>query len=182
MFMPARCFTPTVALEDVFVPPRLDLGQFFYSAATAADLARRLEGYAAPCCLCTPRLARAFADRGRVVRLLDMDDRFAALAGYRRFDLERPAAPRESYDMVFFDPVFIAARILRRALDVVAGAPDAADAPTLYMAFPRSREAELLAGFAAWRLAPLDYELRYNNILPEYFAAIGLYGNRPLPP
>src|SRR5450432_1332102 len=83
-------FAPGTAAEDFFVTPDFNLGQFFYTRDTARRLADWLGGYRNPCCLCTPRLAAEWSARGRTVRLLDYDQRFEVLPGYRHFDLLKP--------------------------------------------------------------------------------------------
>ncbi|TWB12403.1 putative N6-adenine methyltransferase [Nitrospirillum amazonense] len=174
-------FTLDVAEADRFVTPDFTLGQFFYSAETVRLLADCLDHFTNPCCLCTPRLAYEWHQRGREVRLLDYDRRFSSMPGYRPFDLLRPQPTTERFDAVIFDPIFSDATRLRRALEMVAGQPDA-DTPTaLYMTFPKEREAELLSAFGAWRLAPLPFRLGYNNVRPGHADTFQLYGNRPLP-
>jgi hypothetical protein len=169
-------FTPAVPVADRFVPPDFNLGQFFYSSATAAALVDRLDHHRAPCCLCTPRLAWEWHRRGRTVTLLDYDRRFANLPGFRRFDLFHPEPPPERHDVVIFDPIFAPATQLRRAVDVVMGAnPEAA----LYLTFPADREQELQQAFAPYHLRRLEFPLRYNNVKATSGQLFCLYGNRP---
>src|SRR5690242_16297101 len=105
-------FTPEIAPEDFFVEPDFNLGQFFYTAETVARLADALDVYQRPCCLCTPRLALAWSNRGRIVRLLDYDERFRTIPGFRSFDLLKPEPVHEDFDVLIFDPIFIEAPIL----------------------------------------------------------------------
>src|SRR5690242_2685130 len=101
-----KWFTPSVAADDVFVQPDFNLGQFFYTGETARRLADALDSYERPCCLCTPRLATEWHQRGRLVRLLDYDLRFNSLPGFRHFDLLKPEPLDEDFDVVVFDPIF----------------------------------------------------------------------------
>ena len=172
-----RWFTPEVSAEDFFIQPDFNLGQFFYTSETARRLADALNSYQRPCCLCTPRLAMEWLRRGRVVRLLDYDERFRIHPGFRSFDLLKPEPVHEDFDAVVFDPIFIDASILARAVRVVLAGSQKAD---LFMTFPLDRERELLAAFSAFDLKPMDFSLSCCNIKPDYCGLFRLYGTQPL--
>jgi hypothetical protein len=172
-------FEPKVEGDDFFVTPNFGLGQFFYSTQTARELVSALDHFRSPCCLCTPRLAAEWHARGRAVTLLEYDLRFANLPGFRQFDVLRPQPVREVHDLVIFDPIFVPAATLRRALDAVI-APERVGLTAVYMTFPVDRESELLAAFADHGLAPLNFELSYNNVKKSCDGLFRLYGNRPL--
>jgi len=175
----ASWFEPVVKAQDFFIRPDFNLGQFFYSAQTAGALADALDAYLHPCCLCTPRLAAEWQTRGRSVRLLDYDARFAKLAGYRRFDLLRPEPVGESFDVVIFDPIFVPAQQLRRALDLVVGS-ERIGATDVFMTFPVDREAELSEAFQPYGLQRTAFPLHYNNVKANAGPLFVLYGTRPL--
>jgi hypothetical protein len=159
-----KWFDPVVSKEDEFVRPDFRLGQFFYSARTAEALVRLFDGYRHPCCLCTPRLAWEWHRRGRTVRLLDCDRRFATLPGFRAFDLLCPEPIGEEFDVVIVDPIFIPGRQLRRAVDLVVG-PERIGRTDLFVTFPTEREAELVSSFAPYGLSRVSVGLQHNNIL-----------------
>ena len=168
-------FTPHVSQQDFFVEPNFDLAQFFYTAETARLLVNALNDYSSPCCFCTPRLAWEWKQRGREVRLLDYDVRFSVLPGFRHFDVLKPEPINELFDVVIFDPIFVPAGVLVRAVRaVMAGSPMA----DLYMTFPIDREEELLRAFATLSLKPVDFPLTCCNIKPEYQSLFRLYGSR----
>ena len=170
-------FTPEVSPENFFIEPDFNLGQFFYTGETAARLADALDVYQRPCCLCTPRLALEWFKRGRIVRLLDYDERFQTIAGYRSFDLLKPEPVHEDFDVLIFDPIFVGAPILARAVRVVLASSAKAD---LFMTFPVDRERELLAAFSAYHLQRIDFPVSCCNIKPDYCNLFSLYGTRPL--
>jgi Probable N6-adenine methyltransferase len=171
-------FEPRIANEDRFVEPDFGLAQFFYTAETARYLVTALDGYARPCCLCTPRLAWEWNVRGRTVRLLDRDQRFASLPGFRPFDLLRPEPVGERFDVVIVDPVYYPATTLARAMRVLM---DPQSETALYISFPVSRESELLSAFGAFGLRPLDAQLTWCNVSAEFQSTFRLYGRTPLP-
>lgn len=61
--------------------------QYFFNKATLLYLADYAARYEMPCCLCAPLLGRELELRGVKVRTLDIDERFSALSGFRRFDI-----------------------------------------------------------------------------------------------
>jgi hypothetical protein len=171
-------FEPRITHEDRFVEPDFALAQFFYTAATARRLAASLDAYARPCCLCTPRLAWEWFVRGRTVRLLDYDQRFSSLPGFRRFDLLRPEPLGEDFDVIVVDPVYYPAHTVARAVRVLMPSPPTA---ALYMSFPVQRESELLSAFADYGLRPLKTRLTWCNVKREDQGKFRLYGRAPLP-
>lgn len=171
-------FTPHVSAEDAFLAPDFNLGQFFYTRETAARMADAFDRYERPCCLCTPRLAFEWQTRGRIVRLLDYDRRFETHGGFQAFDLLKPEPPGEDFDVLIFDPIFIEASKLARAVKVVLSGSVRAD---LFMTFPVPRERELFAAFAAFSLQRIDFPLACCNIKPEFSELFALYGSVPMP-
>lgn len=171
-------FEPRITHDDRFVEPDFALGQFFYTAETARHLAARLDGYVKPCCLCTPRLAWEWLVRGRTVRLLDCDQRFSSLPGFRQFDLLRPASLGEDFDVIIVDPVYYPAHTVARAVRALMPSPPTA---ALYMSFPIQRESELLSAFAEYGLRPLKTRLTWCNVKSEDQGRFRLYGRTPLP-
>jgi len=169
-------FDPSVAKEDFFVRPNFALGQFFFSAQTARALVQRFDRYRNPCCMCTPRLAHEWASRGRTVRLLDCDVRFATLPGFRRFDLLRPERIDEDFDLVIVDPIFVPAEQLRRAVELVMPPVVRGSTADLFITFPVERESELLAAFTGYGLMKTDVNLKHNNVKASADGAFGLYG------
>ena len=86
---------------------KFEIEQFFFDKPALVRLAELASFYENPCCLCTPAVGQELTDRGRNVRVLDIDERFAYLPGYRRFDLYEPEDFGEKYDLIICDaPLF----------------------------------------------------------------------------
>ena len=64
--------------------------QYFFDKPTLAHLADFVSGYDNPCCVCAPLLGQELVRREVRVRILDIDERFAHLSGFRRYDIYRP--------------------------------------------------------------------------------------------
>ena len=155
---------------------RHDAEQYFFDAATLDHLAGFLSTFKNPCCLCTPVLGRALVERGRSVRILDVDERFAALPGFSSYDLERPRWLGEPFDVIVCDPpfynvslsqVFAAVRTLAR-YDFTQ---------PLLVAFLTRRSASLRRSFAPFGLVPTGYHPRYETVEASERNEIELFGN-----
>src|SRR5262245_31397680 len=80
--------------------------QYFFDEPTLSHLAAFVSAFQSPCCLCAPLLGKALVDRGRAVRILDIDERFASIPGFSLFDIHRPKWLGERFDLIVCDPPF----------------------------------------------------------------------------
>ena len=155
--------------------------QYFFDAATCAELVALMRRYDRPLLVCTPSLAVAAEAAGVPHVLLDRDERFAFLPGFRPFDLHNPAATAPAlagyaHDVVICDPPFANVEIptLRAALDALA--PDEARrAAPLYVAFNARREGALRAAFATQNLERKG-RLGYCSVKRKTAQHLFLYG------
>lgn len=85
---------------------RHDHEQYFFDDQTLALLCDWLTAFENPCLVCAPMLATALENRGRSVRLLDIDHRFAALQGFVDWNIKRPTRLAERFDVIVCDPPF----------------------------------------------------------------------------
>ncbi len=85
--------------------------QFFYDKKTLKILADIAEKFEYTCLLCAPTLGDELIRRGKKVRILDLDMRFAPLRGFRYFDIKKPLCFNEKYDLIVCDPPFTGVRI-----------------------------------------------------------------------
>jgi len=80
--------------------------QYFWTPETVtqlADIAARFEN---PACLCAPMLGVELERRGVACATLDVDERFAHLQGFKKFDVYRPTWQAERFGAIFCDPPF----------------------------------------------------------------------------
>lgn len=160
---------------DQFVPPDFTLSQIFFTQQTASALVRALDGYTNPCCLCTPRLAAEWAQRGRRVTLLDIDARFAEFAQFLPYDLREPQLINQDFDVIIADPPFFIPEPLYQAIHILTGDRR----PDLFLVFAVEHEAELLRLFSEYRLQRTNFNLRHNNVKVSHQPLFRLYGSRP---
>ena len=74
---------------DGFVERR-DLEQYVWTRATVEKLVLALQYYSDLCCMATPSLAQGMWEVGREERLLDIDNRFDYLPGFKYWDIRFP--------------------------------------------------------------------------------------------
>ena len=137
-------------------------------------------GYTAPCCLCSPMIARELAARGKPARLLEIDTRFSDVPGFVPWDLYRPRSLPESFDAILCDPPFHKVRLsqlftaLRTLCHGHLGTP-------VYLCHLASRAADVCGALAAFGMRPTDIEVGYVSVkqIPEN--RVLLYTNVELP-
>ena len=109
--------------------------------------------------------------------LLDRDERFGFLSGYRHFEFEHPAPISDyEYDVVLCDPPFANLPLddLRVALESLAVDDESRAAP-LYIAYNARREAALLEAFPG--LERKSSALGYESVKSRTQQQIILYGS-----
>lgn len=101
---------------------RHDCEQYFFDQSTIDRLADLAAGWESPCCICCPQLGRTLVERNVDVSILDIDERFAHLPGFRHFDLTRPDWLGLPFGLIICDPPFFCVSLsqLRAALRTLA--------------------------------------------------------------
>lgn len=150
--------------------------QYFFAPESAERLAGLLGRYERPCCLCAPTVGKLLAARKRPCAVLDVDERFSDVPGFRRWDVGRPSPLEESFDALLCDPPFFTVKLsqLFRALRVLAKY----DVRTpLFVTYLKRRERALLATFAPFDLKPTGLVMKYVTVQEVEKNAIELYSN-----
>jgi hypothetical protein len=137
--------------------------QYFFDPATVDELCGILARFERPCCLCAPSVGAEMHRRGRVVRILDTDRRFAHLPGFLEWDLYRPRRLGETFDLILCDPPFfnvslsqpfIAPRVLCH-YDL---------ARPVLISFLARRSGAIMGALAPFNLRPTGYRPRYLTV------------------
>ena len=179
---PATSLTPAVVAG---VCEDHSCEQFFWDEQTRSSLLELLAPYERPLLVCAPALAVAAEEAGRPYLLLERDERFSFLSGFRPFDLERPSSSAGLFDggaradAVLCDPPFanFELRRLRAVLEQLV--PEEPAPAPLFLAYNGERAAEVRSAFAGGRwhdiepLAPLGYE----SVSPKMQSRIVLFGS-----
>ncbi len=150
--------------------------QYFFTRDTIAHLAGFVGRFAHPACLCTPTVGVALAERKAAVRLLEIDERFAATPGYLRYDVYRPQRLPERFDVILCDPPFEKVS-LAQLFAVVRLLAHGDLAQRLLLCYPVERAAAALATFAPFGLSPTGYFPRYVSVQAHGPRSIEVLGN-----
>jgi len=159
--------------------------QYFFTADTLAHLSAFLARYSSICVICAPMLGKALAERGAKVTILDIDERFADLPGFRHWDLSRPNWLGEEFDIIVCDPPFFNVSLsqLFQALRLLARN---SYEQKLLVSYLHRRSRAVLSTFRAFALEPTGFEPRYQTVQEitknriEFFSNLGSDAHRDL--
>ena len=80
--------------------------QYFWDDTSVSRLASIAARFENPACLCAPLLGQELERRQTACSTLDVDERFAHLEGFSRFDVYRPSWQEQGFGAIFCDPPF----------------------------------------------------------------------------
>ena len=148
--------------NDKFVTPDYELSQYFFTKECVDYLIDSLDKFNNPCCVGTPRLAKGWFDRGRNVRLLDIDERFSFLPGFIYFDITKPKVLDEKFDIIIMDPTFNwGDDVLLKTVNILSHNDNS---QKLLLIHRLSNSTSILEKFKEYNLKPTGYYPEYSNI------------------
>ena len=153
-----------------------DREQYFFNPPTVKTLADFAQEFAYPCLLGMPTVAQELARRKKEFRLLDIDERFVDVPGFRKFDLYKPVWRGEEYGIILTDPPFWKVK-LSQLFDAVHLLSGFMFSQKIAIAYLVRREGPLLGTFARFGLHATGYEPGYLTVQPEIKNRVGLYTN-----
>jgi len=152
--------------------------QYFYDTKTLDHLASYLTGWPSPCCLCAPLLGQHLANRGISVTILDIDERFASVRGFRRYDIYRPEWLDMEFGIIVCDPPFFSVSLsqLFHALRILSH--HRFDQPLL-VSYLKRRSTAILGTFAPFGLRETGFRPGYQTVQACERNEIEFFGNIP---
>jgi hypothetical protein len=152
--------------------------QYFFARETLDHLANWVARWSTPACLCAPLLGRTVAEQGRPVAILDIDERFAGVPGFCRYDVKRPSWLGGRFGLIVCDPPFFTVSLsqLFTALRSLSGFDYT---QPLLVSYLRRRSAALVGTFAPFGLQPTGYCPTYQTVQKcgkndiEFFSNLG---------
>ena len=138
-----------------------------------------LAEFASPCVLCAPLLGTEMA-RKRRVRVLDIDERFSHVVGYRRWDVHRPEHLAETFGVIFCDPPFFTVSLsqLFRAIRMLAGHDFRTPVALTYLS---RRGVAAVSVFEPFNVRPTGYRPEYLTVQNEGRNSIEVFANFDCP-
>ena len=160
-----------------------DNEQFFWTSDTVKRIMKATEYMYECCCFTTPSLAHAYHEQGREEKLLDIDERFAYLPRFEKFDIKDPHEPEEgagAFSVIVIDPPFFVTSLqeLFDATNVITGHDYSTK---IIIGFLIRYEKTLLEVFKPYGISETSASLEYAHIKPNKWRNFALYSNIDLP-
>lgn len=154
--------------------------QYFFDSRTLGQVADIVDCFEEPVLLGAPMVGMTLAARGRSVCVLDIDDRFSDLPGYRHWDLRRPTYLDQKFDLVVCDPPVVntSLRELHQAVRVLTQFNTSVP---VMIAYPSRRRDALMRVFADFGLQPTGFRPAYDRLDVPERADVEFYANFELP-
>lgn len=137
--------------------------QYFFTRLTAATLSKMLAKYEHPVLLCAPMLGKHMVEEGRSVTILDIDERFSDVPGFRRWDIHRPEPLEFVPDVIFCDPPFYTVK-LDRLYRAITTLTQGSTQTALMVSWLARRQGALLGTFGQFGLTQAGYRPRYVSV------------------
>lgn len=150
--------------------------QYFFDQATLEHLADFVQSFSRPCCLCAPLLGKTLTDRGVAVKILDIDERFASLPGFQRYNIYRPIWIEDEFDFILCDPPFYNVSLSQLFTAIRKLAHFNYQQPLL-ISYLKRRTANLLGTFRPFNLVETGYFPSYQTVQDIERNKIEFFGN-----
>jgi len=137
--------------------------QYFWDAATIDTLVEIAARFEYPACLCAPMLGQELEARRIPCATLDVDERFAHLSGFSRFDVYRPTWHHERFGALFCDPPFWIVSLSQLFAAVRLIAQHDFSLP-FAICYPSRRGANLCATFHSFGLKTTSFFPTYRTV------------------
>lgn len=152
--------------------------QYFFDQATLDHLTRFLTAWPSPCCLCAPMLGKRLVDQGVEVTILDIDERFAAVPGFRRYDIYRPEWLGNGFGIILCDPPFYNVSLSQLFTAIRILSCYRLDQPLL-ISYLQRRSAAIVGAFRPFGLQPTGYIAHYQTVQASERNVIEFFSNLP---
>lgn len=140
-----------------------EIEQYFFDGPTLHHLAAFASRFSNPCCLCTPSLGQELERQGVRARTLDIDERFASLEGFRRYDVARAEPLGEDFGIIICDPPFLTVSLEQLFATVKVLSLGDYSRP-LIINYLASRAPAITGVFSPFGLRPTGYRPGYGTI------------------
>lgn len=150
--------------------------QYFFDKPTLAHLADFVAQFENPCCICAPLLGKELENRGINVRVLDIDERFASLKGFRKYDIYKPEWSGEQFGLILCDPPFFGVSLSQLFTALRLLSLNNYEQPLLVSYLSR-RASSILGTFASFGLEPTGYFPGYQTLQKVERNEIEFFGN-----
>ncbi len=137
--------------------------QYFFDQATIGTLASFVAQYQSVCCLCTPMLAKNLNHNSLDVTVLDKDQRFSDIPGFRDYNLYEPEWIDKAFDLIICDPPFFNVSLSQLFKAIRMLSHNNLQQP-LMISYLKRRGSAITGTFAAFDLKPSGYFPGYQTV------------------
>ena len=150
--------------------------QYFFDKKTLTNLAEFVSSFDHPCCICAPLLGKELENRGVQVKILDIDERFSDLRGFRKYDLYKPEWLGEEFGLLICDPPFFRVSLSQLFTAMRLLSRNNYEQPLLISYLSR-RSSNLRGTFSRFNLEPTNYYPIYQTVQSVRRNDIEFFGN-----
>ena len=152
--------------------------QYFFAESTVNYLVRVAITFKNVCCICCPSVGKKLEEMGANVTILDIDERFSNLSGFKYWDIKNPKYMSDDFDLIIMDPPFfnVSMREIRKSIQLLTHFDTSST--KLMISYLSRRENAFKSGMQPFNMKPMDYVPEYNTVdVTEYKNRIEFYVN-----
>ncbi len=152
--------------------------QYFFDEPTIEQLADFVATFDSPCVICAPMIGLRLTEMGIDVSILDIDNRFADLPGFRHWDLYNPKWLGQKFGLILCDPPFFNVSLsqLFSAIHLL-GQHDFSQ--PVMIGYLKRRADAILGTFSPFGLQPTGYSPGYQTVRKIKKNEIEFFSNLP---
>ncbi len=150
--------------------------QYFFDPPTIARLVSFLSRYDTIGLWCAPMLGKAFANMGKQVTVLDIDERFSDVPGFLYWNIYRPRQLPQTFEIIVCDPPFFKVSLsqLFKAIRVLAHYDFH---QKLLISYLSRRQHAIINSFSPFNLKPTGFYPNYVTVQESEKNKIEFFGN-----
>ena len=138
--------------------------QYFFTDDTVEYLTRVAMSFDKICCICCPSIGNRLEEMGTDVTILDIDERFSDLEGFKYWDIKSPKYISDEFDLIIMDPPFfnVSMREIRKAIQMLTHFDT--NRTKVMISYLSRREKAFKVGMKPFVMEPMEYVPEYNTV------------------
>ena len=138
--------------------------QYFFTEDTAAYITRMALSFNKICCICCPSVGKRLEELGADVTILDIDERFNDLEGFKYWDIKHPKYISDEFDLIIMDPPFfnVSMREIRKAIQMLTHFDTTKT--KVMISYLTRREKAFKVGMKPFNMESMEFIPEYNTV------------------
>ncbi len=150
--------------------------QYFFDKSTAKKIVDFIKQYKNPCLLCAPTIGIELDSLGLKYSLLDIDERFSNLQGFRFYDMTRPEWIENQFGIIFCDPPFFTVS-LSKLYHAIRMLSHYKFTQPLMISYLTRRAKKFLTSFSSFNVTSTGFKPNYITVEKSKKNDIEFFGN-----